>query len=170
MASSTRNKSVRLLLPSTLELSRSEQAWVDLEPKINDWLEFIEQDYLTTAELTFVTKAITQWNLTDEKDIKLLINEDTVGLLPVIDFKAILEALMAPKEALTLRQHKDLVLHLVAKAKNENSSVVPPVSYTLYEYRKQFGLSWPEFCATPLEVVLRDIEFMRLEKQVGLET
>lgn len=157
---------IRLELPSS---DPSDPAWVDVNPEVTteDWMAWREtkQAY---ALLSLVKNSIVAWNMTDKNNDILEVSIEVIRTLPVADFDLILSRLKTDNDdALVDRDRKNLILYLTAIKANQKPPVDPPLSYVFYVYRKEFHLSWQEFCNTPLTVVLRDIEFNNLEAVIN---
>lgn len=40
----------------------------------------------------------------------------------------------------------------------------PPFDYVMYRWRKEMGVTWQDASVTPIEVVIRDLEFINIER------
>lgn len=55
---------------------------------------------------------------------------------------------------------------LSAAYDGHESSQQPPFDYVLYRWRKEMNVSWQDAVSTPIEVVVRDLEFINLERKI----
>lgn len=58
---------------------------------------------------------------------------------------------------------------LAAAYDGHESSLQPPFEYILYRWRKEMSVSWQDAEATPVDVVVRDMEFINLERKIEKE-
>jgi len=156
---------MRLLLPSTANLKEAQRAYVTIKTLV----PLGPSLSLTPTLIEKATAAIADWNLTDDAGNPLPITTETVGELPAEDVHYIASHLKTRQE-FPVEDRKRLIIYLSAMRDGRSADEDPPVSYLLYVYRRKFGLSWQELLATPIAVIVQDIEYMNLENQLLRKT